>query len=107
MSSSLNYGTRTRGPAIFGIHFRTLIITLEDSANCPHRTALVATRARGCEFSTQLVHRHALDDDAARACHRGEEQTLASEQRRLDAAHELYVIVDRFIKGDDTAGFDL
>ena len=45
--------------------------------------------------------------DPAGAGHRREEQTLAAEQRRPDAAHELDVVLDRRIEGNETAGIDM
>ena len=57
----------------------------------------------GREFAAQLLERHALHDHAARACHRSEEQSFAAEDRGLDAAHELDVVLHGFVEGDDAA----
>src|SRR5690606_30276602 len=48
-----------------------------------------------------------LQPHATGPCHRGEEESLAAEQRRLDAAHALDVIAHARIERDETPRIDL
>src|SRR5439155_6778023 len=83
----------------------------------PNRPECAAEIAAACLFLAaverrehpvgQPRERQRLHPDAPRPGHRREEQSLASEQRRLDPADELDVVDDRRVEGDEAAGVDL
>src|SRR5688500_7744865 len=52
----------------------------------------------------QAAQRQRLQPDVAGAGQRGEEEPLAAEERRLDLADELDVVVHGRLQGDETAG---
>src|SRR5262245_16180360 len=58
------------------------------------------------DASGEPAERQRLQPDATRPRQRREEQSFASKERRLDTAHELEVVVDRWLHRDDAAGVD-
>src|SRR2546425_248583 len=85
----------------------SLIFAVEDSAKHAQRTVLVAASLSGRQFPPELVDGHTLDDHSSRPGHGGEKQALAAEQRCLDAAHELDVVVHCLVESHDAAGVNL
>ena len=75
---------------------------IEPSSRPPRASA----RHGGDDAVGQPAERKRLQPDPAGAAQRGEEQSFAAEQRRLDLADVLNVVVDRRLKRDDAAGVD-
>ena len=84
-----------------------LIVALEDAADGSKGIVLVAAGGSGSHFAPHLFERHALYDDAAGPLQRCQKQAFPAEDRGLDAARELDVVVDRLIESDDAAGIHL
>src|SRR5579863_3648699 len=73
-----------------------------ERAQCVVRVA-VGSAARA-DFPAQALQRHTLDDDVPRTGQHGQKHSLSAEQRGLDAAHELDVVIDCIVEGHDAAG---
>src|SRR3954469_22918822 len=84
---------------------------IADGAECTaeiaaaHFLAAAVLRAEHAVGETREGQR--LNPDAARAGQHREEDPFPAENRRLDPADELDVVVDRRIECDETAGVDL
>ena len=95
-----------------GLSIARLGIAPNQITDFPERAAEVTLHffpvalARGQDAIGQSRERQRLEPDPAWPGHRREEQSFAAEQRRLDAADELDVVVDGRIEGDQTAGID-
>src|SRR5688500_8981150 len=63
-------------------------------------------RRGGVDAIGHAAERQRLQPDAARPLQRGEEDAFAAEQRRLDAADELDVVVHARLQRHQTAGVD-
>src|SRR5262249_53589765 len=87
-----------------------LPIAADDVAQCAERAAEVALHVftiaamRGDDPIGQPREGQRLDPDAPRTGQRREEQSFAAEDRRLDAADELDVVVDGRTERAQTAG---
>src|SRR5262249_27409396 len=84
-----------------------LVVVVEDTGDGVESFVLVAPAAEWSQFAAHLFERHALHDHASGAAQRRKEKSFAAEERGLDSADELDVVVDCVIESDDRAGVDL
>src|SRR5262245_8017766 len=87
------------------------VVAVQQTAERAEDRALAAATAAGLrrrrvDASSQAAERQRLQPHASRSAHRREEETLAAEERRLDAAHHLDVVAHRRLHTDEAAGVD-
>src|SRR5437762_8242269 len=89
-------------------HLRISLQQIPDAAENRSFLAPAAADAwnRLVDPSRQPAERQRLQPDAPGAGQRGEEQSFAAEERRLDPADKLDVVADRRLQGDDAAGIN-
>jgi len=84
-----------------------LVFWAQHARDGTKRAVFIAACAHGAELAAHFFERHALNQDVAGTGQSRQEQSLATEQRGLDAAHELDIIDYGHIEGHDAAGVHL
>src|SRR4051812_36032331 len=84
---------------------------IAEAANAVEDRALflapaLALRGRGVDAVRHAAERQGLQPDASGALQRREEDAFPAEQRRLDPADELDVVVDAWLQRDQATGID-
>src|SRR5579872_5726613 len=84
----------------------TLILTPEN-IDRPQPRMLIPARLLGRQFPPHPLQCHALHDHPSRPAQSSQKYSLAAEDRSLDAAHKLNVVLHALVESHDATRLDL